>query len=224
LSRASAADGDIIIRHVCQCGKPVNHQSICRPPRGPAGLEPDDVERVPVEFEEFTTERARGRYERRKREFGAERRARRAGMDAFALHRWIVEQTARMSTVKASNTGKSAPSSENTQVGPDRQQELDDDPRWREHERIVKSHLRGMAALVDEQLGHETVAETSKMGAEEKDRVILDPKHEGLRAQTVFDLIGDTGITGNSPETIRRKRRDAGLDYLGRPRAPHADS
>jgi len=57
-------DDDLKIRHVrlCQCGKPADHDSICKPGRSPAGLDPErEVERVPLDWEE---RRARKREEK----------------------------------------------------------------------------------------------------------------------------------------------------------------
>jgi hypothetical protein len=209
------SDEQITIRRVCGCGKPAGHNSICRPQRRSAGLEPDKIERVSDAFEDLTTERAHGRYERRRRDFDNARRQERAGMDALTLHRWISEQAARMSTVKASTVGRSAPSSDEPSGVP-RQQQLDDDPRWREHMSVIRRRLELAAGLIDEQMGHGTVAAAGNMLGMEKDKLILSSDNHGLRAQAVVDRLG-SHIAGTA-ETVRRVRRREGLNHYGYPR------
>lgn len=214
-----SGDEELKIRHVrlCQCGKPAEHDSICRPGRTPAGLDPDDVERVDAAFEETTSQYAEGRYQRRKREFDSERRQARAGMDAFALHRWVIEHQVALSTVAAGNTEPTRSATGDT-AAPPRQQLLDDDPRWREHMSVIRRRLELAADLIDEAEGHSTVSSTANMLGVEKDKLILDAANQGLRAQAVVDRLG-SHIAG-SAETVRRVRRAAGQDHLGHDREP----
>jgi hypothetical protein len=209
------SDEQITIRRVCGCGKPAGHNSICRPQRRSAGLEPDKIERVSEAFEDLTGERAQGRYERRRRDFDNTRRQERAEMDALTLHRWIAEHAVRMSTVKASTVGRSAPSSDEPSGVPN-QQQLDDDPRWREHMSVIRRRLELAAGLIDEQMGHGPVAAAQNMIGMEKDKLILSNDNRGLRAQAVVDRLG-SHIAGTA-ETVRRVRRDNGLDHIGHQR------
>ena len=167
--------------------------------------ERDDVERIDPQTEAQLTQRAAERYERRKRDFDAERRGHRAGMSTLELHRAAVERQAKISTVAAGNVepgrGGDGP------VGPPRQQQLDDDPRWREHEAVIRSRLERMHELLDEAEGLGAVAEKAMISAE-KDQLILT-KGKGMSASAVVALLG-TDVAG-SPETVRRVRRRAGV-------------
>lgn len=209
-------DDELIIRHVrlCECGLAAGHRQVCRA-RTVAGLDPDpDVQRVDAPTEAVITERAHGRFDRRRREFESERRQQRAGMDTFALHRWVVEHQVALSTVAGGNIEPSRGGGE--PGGPPRQQQLDDDPRWREIWAVIRRRLEQAADLIDEAEGHSTVASTANMIGAEKDRLILDRANAGLRAQAVVDRLG-SHIAG-SAKTVQRVRREAGLDHLGHPR------
>lgn len=208
------SDEDIKIRHVrlCDCGKPAGHDSICRPGRAVAGLDPErDVQRVPAEWEEQHAERRAERFAKRARTFAEERSRHRANADLLMLHREAVERAARLSTVGAGQTERSRGGGDPS--GPPRQQQLDDDPRWREHWTVLRSRLLRVHELLDEAEGHGTVAGNMQMIGVEKDRMILSRENQGLSAQAVVDKLG-THIAG-SAETVRRVRRTNGLDHQG---------
>ena len=174
----------------------------------------DEVERIDGVSEELYADRARERFERRRRSFQAERRADRARMTLLELALAISEGVARLSTVAAGNIEPSRGGDGG--IGPPRQQMLEDDPRWLEHEAVAKRRLGAMLDLVKEAEGHGAI-ENPTMTAEEKDALILSHKMEGKSASQVWDELG-TYIAGSSPELVRRKRRAKGLDHLGIPK------
>lgn len=204
-------DDDLVIRHVrlCECGKRAGHDSICRPGRAPAGLDPDpEVQPVDPEVEKEFARRSEGRFERRRQTFDAERRERRATTDTFELHRHARERALVLSTVGGSAISRGAPNSESQRIGPGRQQQLDDDPRWREHWDVIRSRLGRVLDLLDEYEGHGTVAGTTQLlGVEKKKRVIRDGA--GLSPLAVVEKLG-RDITG-SPRTVALDREEAGV-------------
>ena len=186
---------------LCQCGKPAGHQSVC-------ALGPDDgdheIERIDRRYEAVIAERAEARFHRHKREFDADRRARRADLSALELHRLAVERAVTISTVSGSNPEPSRGQGEH--AGPPRQQQLSDDPRWRESEHVIRSRLLRMHELLDEAEGLGPVADKTMLAAEKDQRIVREG--EGLSAGAVVALLG-TDIAG-SAETVRRVRRQAG--------------
>jgi hypothetical protein len=161
-------------------------------------------------------DRRRTQFEKRKRGFDSERRQRRAGLTLLELHRHAVEREIRLSTVAAANPeagrGGGSDGSVNRLGAPagqiliGSQQLMEDDPRYEEHLRVIRSRLEGWHELLDEAEGLGATA-VKTMLSEEKDREILT-KGRGLSAQAVVDLLG-RDITG-SPETVRRVRRKNG--------------
>jgi hypothetical protein len=208
-------DDQLIIRHVrlCECGKLAEHDSICSPGRATAGLDPErEVQRVDASTEDLFAERRGERFAKRARGFAEERTARRAAMDLLALHRAAIERQGTLSTVKAGSTERGRGGVE-TFGFPPSQQQLDDDPRWREHWQVIRSRLLRVHELLDEAEGHGTVAGNMQMLGVEKDRLILSRENQGLSAQAVVDKLG-SHIAG-SAETVRRIRRNNGLDHRG---------
>jgi hypothetical protein len=198
-------DEPLRIRHVrlCQCGKLAGHDSICKPGRAPAGLDPErDVERVDAETEELFARRREARFAKRKQAFDAERRQQIALTDVLGLHRSAIERQATISTVKAGSTERGRGGSEPS--GPPQQQMLDDDPRWRESWTVIRSRLERVHELLDEAEGLSTVAATTTMLGVEKDRRVISDG-EGLSPVAVVEKLG-RDIAG-SPETVRRIRK-----------------
>lgn len=161
-------------------------------------------------------DRRRERFERRKRGLDADRRGRRAEMSLLDLHRHAVEREVRLSTVPGASPeagrGGGSDGSVNRLGAPSgqiligSQQLMEDDPRYREHVRVIRSRLERLHDLLDEYEGLGASA-VRTMLTEEKDREIL-AKGRGLSAQAVVDLLG-RDIAG-SPETVRRVRRKNG--------------
>jgi hypothetical protein len=208
------SDDQLIVRHVrlCECGKLAEHDSICSPGRATAGLDPErEVQRVDASTEDLFAERRAERFAKRARSFAEERTNHRANADLFLLHREAIERAARLSTVAAGNTERGRGGGDPS--GPPRQQQLDDDPRWLEHWQVVRSRLLRVHELLDEAEGHGTVAGNMQMLGVEKDKLILSRENRGLSAQAVVDKLG-SHIAG-SAETVRRIRRNNGLDHRG---------
>jgi len=208
------SDEQLIVRHVrlCECGKLAGHDSVCSPGRATAGLDPErDVQRVDARTEDLFAERRAERFAKRARTFAEERTGRRAKADLLTLHREAIERAARLTTVAAGATERGRGGSDPS--GPPRQQQLDDDPRWREHWTVIRSRLLRVHELLDEAEGHGTVAGNMQMLGAEKDKLILSRENQGLSAQAVVDKLG-THIAG-SAETVRRVRRANGLDHRG---------
>lgn len=189
----------------CQCGKPAGHVSVCN-------LGPDDgdrdIERVDRGWEEQNARHREERFAKHQRASQAERRERRASLGALELHRHAVERALRLSTVAAGNVepgrGGDGP------AGPPHQQTMDDDPRWREHEAVLRSRLERMHELLDEAEGHGSVSGTALMTTEHKNWLIL--AEEGLSPIAVVEKLG-RDIAG-SPDTVRRIRRAHGRSAL----------
>lgn len=164
----------------------------------------DEVERISSQAEELFSQRAAERFERRRRDFNADRTGRRATQTVHDLYTEAVEREARLSTVPAGNVersrGGTGPS------GPGAQQTMDDDPRWREHWTVIRSRLERVLELLDEAEGIGPIAaNTTMLGAEKDKRIIAE---EGLSPLAVVEKLG-RDIAG-SPETVRRVRRAAG--------------
>jgi len=207
-------DDDLKIRHVrlCQCGKPADHDSICKPGRSPAGLDPErEVERVPLDWEERRARKREEKFAGVQRELSAERRQHRSSADLLNLHREALEREVTISTVSAGSTERGRGGSD--PAGPPTQQLLDDDPRWREHWAVIRSRLERVHDLLDEAEGLGTVASTGQMLGIEKDRLICHVSNRGLSNQAVVDKLG-SDIAG-SPRTVGRARALAGLDAHG---------
>jgi hypothetical protein len=188
-------------KRFCQCGKPAGHDSVCN-------LEHDgdrEVERIDRASEDVLSDRAAKRWERRKPNIDEERRQARARMTPLELHRHAVERATTISTVAGGNVEPSRGHGDSAL--PPSQQLLDDDPRWREHEAVIRSRLLRLHELLDEAEGLGPVAATTKMLGEEKDERIRK-EGEGLSAIGVVELLG-RDIAG-SPETVRRVRKAAG--------------
>lgn len=205
------SDDQLIIRHVklCDCGRVAGHRGICR--HEPVG----EDERVDRQWEEAHARRREDRFAQRKPARDSERRRRRLDLSPWELHAQARARLVKLSTVGAAQIGRSSAAAEVERVGPGRQQELEDDPRWRECWRVIRRRLLDVAELLDEAEGLGPVA-AATMTTEEKDARILSRGMEGLSALAVYDELG-AAIAG-SPETVRRKRRLAGLDAQGRPR------
>lgn len=217
-SMTQTSHDGLVIRHIrlCGCGKPAGHNSVCAPGRQSPGLDPDNIERISQQAEAVIAERASGRFDRRKREFDSERRQHRAHMSSLELHRWIVEHAVRLSTVAAGNIEPSPRDSTTGTPPPPRQQTLEDDPRYRENMTVIRKRLEFTADLIDEAEGHSTVASTTGMLSDEKDKLICARENEGLRAQAVVDRLG-SHIAG-SARTVQRIRQREHLDSLGYPK------
>lgn len=142
------------------------------------------------------------RWEKRKRSLDADRRMTRAEMSKLDLHRHAVERAGRLSTVGAGPVGRSSPNSERQMPGPPTQQQLDDDPRWRETWQVIGRRLEAAHRLLDEYEGLGATAE-STMTAMEKDRRILI-EGRGHSCEAVVDLLGREF---GSARTIWRKRK-----------------
>jgi len=203
------SDEQLIVRHVrlCDCGKRADHIGVCN--RSDEN-DPDGI-RVDAKTEDLFAERRAERFAKRARTFAEERTAQRAKADLLMLHREVIERAGRLSTVGAGNAERSRGGGDPS--GPPRQQQLDDDPRWREHETVIRSRLLRLHELLDEAEGHGTVAGNMQMLGVEKDKLILSRENQGLSAQAIVDKLG-THITG-SAETVRRVRRQNGLDHRG---------
>lgn len=206
------SDDEPVVRHVrlCQCGKPADHNSLCRPERTP-GLEPDDVERVAPEWEEYRARKREEHFAKMQRDQYAERRYLRERASTADLFREAQQRQVTLTTVAASNTERGRGGGDPS--GPPAQQLFDDDPRVQEHWTVIRSRLYGVLNLLDEAEGHGTVANTMQLLGEEKDRLILHRDNEGLRAQAVVDKLG-THIAG-SVRTVQRVRQREGFDHLG---------
>ena len=161
-----------------------------------------DMER---EWADREAERRATRWEKRKRGIDAERRERRAQMSDLELHRHLVERYGTLSTVAAGNVEPSRGGGDG--VGPPKQQQLEDDWRWRETLTVVRSRLERAHELLDEAEGVGPVASTTTMIGEEKDKRIISDG-EGLSPGAVVEKLG-RDIAG-SPETVRRVRKAAG--------------
>jgi hypothetical protein len=196
-------DEAIVIRRVCQCGKPADHDSVCNRARD----DDPDAERVDRQWEEAHSRRREERWEKRKRSIDADRKERRATMTPYEKHLEIRRRQVKISTVPASQVGHSSPSVESAKVGPGYQQEMDADPRWREHWTVINSRFDRLLELQDEAEGLGPVAATTTMLGVEKDRRVI-AEGEGLSPLAVVEKLGRE-IAG-SPETVRRIRRKAG--------------
>ena len=197
-------DDELVIRHVrlCECGRVADHDGICAPTRLAAAQRLDD------ERDEVNAERARARHERRQRAFDAERRAALASIDGtLSLHHLAVERVAGLSAVAAGQVERSRGGSASSGAPP-AQQMLDDDPRWAEHWRVIRSRLLRVHELIDEARGHGTVAGSEQLiGVEKQQRVIEQGR--GLSPAAVVEELG-RGIA-DSASVVRGDRIDAGV-------------
>jgi hypothetical protein len=166
--------------------------------------ETDEVERVPPHIEEVLATRAGERFERRRRDFNADRTGRRATLTVHALYVEATEREAGLSTVAAGNVERSRGGT--GPAGPPSQQTMDDDPRWREHWAVIRSRLERVLELLDEAEGLGPILANTTMLGDEKDKLIL--AEQGLSPLAVVEKLG-RDIAG-SPETVRRVRRAAG--------------
>lgn len=163
-----------------------------------------EAERVDPEWEGAHA-RARGeRWEKRKRGIDADRRMARAEMSRLDLHRHAVERAGRLSTVGASTVGRQSPNSERQNPGPPGQQQLDDDPRWRETWQIIGRRLEAAHRLLDEYEGLGATAESTMTAAEKDRRILIEGR--GHSCEAVVDLLGRE--VAGSPRTVWRKRKN----------------
>lgn len=201
-------------RRLCECGKPANHESVCRQRGSTAGLDPErDVQRIDRAVEERMAREREERNAKRRLRFDAERRDRRARTDTLSLHREAMERAMTMSTVKAGSTERSRGGGDGP-GGPGRQQLLTDDPRWEDATRIVRKRILQMLDLLDEAEGTGHAQAVAAMDGTEKDRVILD-EGRGLIAEQV---VAELGPEYGSASYIRKLRRARGLDNRGYPK------
>lgn len=175
-----------------------------RKPAASSRTDHDDVERVDGAWEEQHARRREERFEKRRRDFAADARGRRATMTVLELVREALERATTISTVASGNVEPSRGGSD--PAGPPRQQTMNDDPRWRETWAVIHSRALRALELLDEAEGLGTVAATTKMLGVEKDRLVL--REEGFSPIAVVEKLG-RDIAG-SPETVRRIRRKAG--------------
>lgn len=199
-----------------------------RPEAGQAQEYPGDelAERVDRGWESQESERRRERWDKDKRRIDAARRSAResigpGGSDreaAWALHRLLLERSAKISTVPAGNVEPGRGGSE--RPGPPRQQTLDQDPRCAEHFYVIRRRLELLHELCDEAegLGPQAAKQLTK---EEKDRLILG--EAGRSCQGVVDVLG-ADIAG-SVRTVWRIRKQTQLaDSIERRLIGHAVS
>jgi hypothetical protein len=177
------------------------------------------AERVDAAWEEQHARRREERFAKRRLSFDAARRQARAKMTMLELAIAVHEGVSRLSTVPAGSVERSRGGGDGELP---KQQTLDDDPRWQEHEAVARRRLGAMLDLVEEAEGLGAIANPT-MDGDDKDRLILHHSMEGKTASQVWDELG-TYVAGSSPELVRRKRRAKGLDMLGRPREDAAVS
>lgn len=208
---------ELVIRHVrlCECGKPAGHASVCRPSRLAIAQKLDD---------DWLEARARQREEKhakRERTSDAGRRTRRARLnDTLALHHSAIERATALSTVAAGSLERSRGGSASSGEPP-AQQTFDDDPRWREHWRVITSRLLRVHELLDEATGHGTVTGSPVMIRAEKQRRVI----EDGRGLTPIGVVEELGhYLAGSPETVRRDRREAGVCMKTGFDAPYCDT
>ena len=156
-------------------------------------------------------ERRRARFDKRKPQLDQDRRIRRAEMTLLELHRHAIERQAKISSVSAGPVGRSSPNSERQRPGPPAQQQLDDDPRWREAWKVIRRRFEDVHRLLDEAEGLGPSAVASLL-SDEKDRLILT-EGRGHSCQAVVDLLGRE--VAGSARTVFRVRREKAEGVLG---------
>lgn len=173
-----------------------------RQPAAGSRTDRDEVERVDLEWEERHARKREERFAKDKLQIDTARRDGRRRMTPFELHRHAVERLAKISTVAAGNVEPSRGGDE--RVGPPKQQRIEDDPRWQEHEFIVRRRLELMHQLLDEAEGLGSQAART-LTREEKNRMVLT-QGRGYTCEVVVDLLGRE-IAG-SVRTVWRIRKN----------------
>lgn len=163
-----------------------------------------EAERVDLEWEDAHTRTSRQQWGEQKRSLDADRRIARAEMSRLDLHRHAVERAGRLSTVGAGPLGRSSPNSERQNPGPPGQQQLDDDPRWRETWQVIGRRLEAAHRLLDEYEGLGATAESTMTAAEKDRRILIEGR--GHSCEAVVDLLGRE--VAGSARTVWRKRKN----------------
>lgn len=163
-----------------------------------------EAERVDPAWEDAHTRTSRQQWGERKRSLDADRRMARARMNLLDLHRNAVWRAGRLSTVGAGPVGRSSPNSERQLPGPPNQQQLDDDPRWRETWQVIGRRLEAAQRLLDEYEGLGATAESTMTAAEKDRRILIEGR--GHSCEAVVDLLGRE--VAGSARTVWRKRKN----------------
>ncbi len=172
----------------------------------------DEVEGVDAPVHVLDDDRAR--HTRDRLRSNSKRRERRLEMTGLDLVREVLRELPTVSTVKAGNVEPSRGGSETGGV-PD-QQRIEDDPRWKLADGIIKRHAMSLLELVDEARGFGRSDAVASLTTEEKDAAIR-LVGEGKTAESAWLALGDPGY--GSISYIRRKRKDWDLDTRGYPKA-----
>lgn len=187
--------------------------------REPAGREETyvgdrQVERVDTAFEDAETLRRWRHWEARKPDRDRSQRDQLAGMDWGELADWIRTESTRLSTVAAGNPEPSRGSGDSP--APPRQQQLEDDPRWRRRADTAKRTLLALADLILEAQGYGAHAD-AEMSTRDVAREVL-ARGQGLSCRDTAAECRD--LPGVSSAFVARVRRNQGsglesLDLLG---------
>ncbi len=163
----------------------------------------DEVEPVDATSQREITERSAARWKRIRGENAVRRRREREAMSTVDLHRLAVERALTMSTVKASNPEPTRGGGE--PVGPPPQAELEDDPRWRESQLIIRRRVEKLHDVLDEYEGLGSAAQAAAaMDSYDKNSRILK-EGRGPPCDVVVDLLGRE--VAGSPRTVWRVRQ-----------------
>lgn len=202
-------DDALVIRHVrfCECGKLAGHDSICKPGRTPAGLDPDrEVQRVDREWEDQHAERRNDRHARRQPGFRAERILARSQLSTAELHTLAAVRAAKLSPVSAGNIAPSHGAAGHPSVNLALQAQgvqLSTDPRWRGTDELERRSLLRKHELLDEYEGLGVAQAEREITGEDKDAEIVAPHNEHLSAAEFSRQFPGYG----TPSTVSRKRR-----------------
>lgn len=173
-------------------------------------LEHDEVERIDPISESKIVERSATRWTRIKSENATRRRRDRDAMSTVDLHRQAIDRAAKLSTVGAAAMGQSSPSSahpsKNLALDHSAAQLVDDDPRWRECQLVIRRRVEKLHDLLDEYEGLGSAAQTAAaMDSYDKNARILK-EGRGHPCDVVVDLLGRE-IAGSARTVWRVRQR-----------------
>lgn len=193
------SDDDLVIRHVCECGKPADHDGVCSPGRLAIAT------RIDRDWEKENAERRSARHAKRQPDYRADRIQARAALTVAELYALAAVRAAKLSPVGAGNIAPSH-GAQHPSVNlalQARSVDMRSDPRWKAADERERLALLRKHELLDEYEGLGVAQAEREVGAEEKDASIVDAGNAHLSAAEFARQFPGYG----SPVTVARKRR-----------------